>query len=52
LACYALIAAFDSLCGNFEAMDTAYKLPAMTRIGHVHLKVTDLQRAIDFYCDY
>jgi len=31
-------------------MDTAYKLPAMTRIGHVHLKVSDLQRAIDFYC--
>jgi catechol-2,3-dioxygenase len=21
-----------------------------TRIGHVHLKVADLQRALDFYC--
>lgn len=27
-----------------------YKIPAQTRIGHVHLKVADLQRAIDFYC--
>jgi len=31
-------------------MDTTYKLPTMTRIGHVHLKVSDLQRAINFYC--
>jgi catechol 2,3-dioxygenase len=27
-----------------------YQLPAQTRIGHVHLKVADLERAIDFYC--
>ncbi len=27
-----------------------YRLPATTHIGHVHLKVADLQRAIDFYC--
>ncbi|GAA4336999.1 VOC family protein [Mucilaginibacter gynuensis] len=27
-----------------------YKIPAQTRIGHVHLKVSDLQRSIDFYC--
>src|ERR1700761_5670272 len=26
-----------------------YKLPAQTRIGHVHLKVSDLQRSLDFY---
>lgn len=25
-------------------------LPAATRIGHVHLKVAHLQRALDFYC--
>lgn len=25
-------------------------LPPRTRIGHVHLKVADLQRALDFYC--
>jgi catechol 2,3-dioxygenase len=27
-----------------------YKIPAETRIGHVHLKVSDLQRSLDFYC--
>jgi catechol 2,3-dioxygenase len=25
-------------------------IPAGTRIGHVHLKVADLDRALDFYC--
>ncbi|MCO5945496.1 VOC family protein [Mucilaginibacter flavidus] len=28
----------------------AYKIPAKTRIGHVHLKVADLQKSLDFYC--
>lgn len=28
-----------------------YVVPAQTRIGHVHLKVADLQRALAFYCD-
>ena len=28
-----------------------YKIPAKTRIGHVHLKVSDLQRSMAFYCD-
>lgn len=32
-------------------METAYNLPAQTRIGHVHLKVADLDRALQFYCD-
>ncbi len=27
-----------------------YKIPAQTRIGHVHLKVSNLQRSLDFYC--
>ena len=27
----------------------AYKIPAGTRIGHVHLKVSDLQKSLDFY---
>ena len=27
-----------------------YQIPAQTRIGHVHLKVSDLQRSINFYC--
>jgi len=28
-----------------------YKVPAKTRIGHVHLKVSDLDRALAFYRD-
>ncbi|WP_242916514.1 VOC family protein [Pontibacter liquoris] len=28
----------------------AYIIPKDTRIGHVHLKVADLQRSLDFYC--
>ncbi len=28
----------------------SYTIPAQTRIGHVHLKVSDLQRSLDFYC--
>ncbi|MDZ7718604.1 MAG: VOC family protein [Balneolaceae bacterium] len=27
-----------------------YKIPVQTRIGHVHLKVSDIQRSLDFYC--
>lgn len=27
-----------------------YNIPAQTRIGHVHLKVADIQRSLDFYC--
>jgi catechol 2,3-dioxygenase len=27
-----------------------YNVPAQTRIGHVHLKVSDLERSISFYC--
>ncbi len=28
-----------------------YTIPAQTRIGHIHLKVADLKRAMTFYCD-
>lgn len=28
----------------------SYKIPLQTSIGHVHLKVSDLQRSLDFYC--
>ena len=31
-------------------MEETYTIPAGTRIRHVHLKVADLQRAMDFYC--
>jgi len=27
-----------------------YKIPDNTRIGHIHLKVADIQRSLDFYC--
>ncbi|WP_159471316.1 VOC family protein [Dyadobacter sp. 3J3] len=27
-----------------------YIVPAQTRIGHVHLKVSDLEKSLDFYC--
>jgi catechol 2,3-dioxygenase len=32
-------------------MKPTYVLPSQTRIGHVHLKVADLDRALQFYCD-
>lgn len=31
-------------------MSAPYQVPAKTRIGHVHLKVSDLQQSLDFYC--
>jgi catechol 2,3-dioxygenase len=31
-------------------MNAPYTIPANTRIGHVHLKVSNLQKAEDFYC--
>ena len=29
---------------------TDYTVPSQTRIGHVHLKVSNLEKALDFYC--
>lgn len=31
-------------------MLTPYKIPSKTQIGHVHLKVSELERSLDFYC--
>src|SRR5690606_5463933 len=31
--------------------ESKYKVPDQTRIGHVHLKVSDLKRSMEFYCD-
>lgn len=28
-----------------------YKIPKDTRIGHVHLKVSNIEKALEFYCD-
>lgn len=33
------------------AIDTNYTIPKNTRIGHIHLKVADIQRSLDFYCE-
>lgn len=32
-------------------MKESYKIPEQTHIGHVHLKVADIQRSLDFYCN-
>jgi catechol 2,3-dioxygenase len=32
-------------------MENIYRVPAQTRIGHVHLKVSDLDRSLEFYRD-
>ena len=32
-----------------NVMDSNYKIPSQTRIGHVHLKVANLNRALEFY---
>ncbi len=32
-------------------MERDYIIPAQTRIGHIHLKVADLNRALEFYRD-
>ena len=31
-------------------IETGYTIPKDTKIGHVHLKVADIQRSLDFYC--
>lgn len=31
-------------------MGIPYMIPAQTRVGHVHLKVADLERSLAFYC--
>ncbi|HLF62833.1 MAG TPA: VOC family protein [Saprospiraceae bacterium] len=32
-------------------MTEQYKIPVQTHIGHVHLKVAELKRSLEFYCD-
>lgn len=32
-------------------MSNSYTIPAQTRIGHVHLKVANLERSLQFYCE-
>jgi catechol 2,3-dioxygenase len=40
---------FSTNIENMEKRPT-YAIPAQTRIGHVHLKVADLERSLAFYC--
>src|SRR6185437_15970415 len=32
-------------------MSSKYVIPNQTRIGHVHLKVSNLDKSLDFYCN-
>jgi catechol 2,3-dioxygenase len=32
-------------------MSVKYSIPSQTRIGHIHLKVSDLEQSLAFYCD-
>ena len=32
-------------------MKASYKIPTQTKIGHVHLKVSNLKCSLEFYCD-
>ena len=32
-------------------MSSSFTIPEKTSIGHVHLKVSDLERSLQFYCD-
>lgn len=36
---------------NQSTLHMAYEVPAATRIGHVHLKVADIERSLGFYRD-
>jgi catechol 2,3-dioxygenase len=31
--------------------ESHYRIPSQTRIGHIHLKVSDIKRSLEFYCD-
>jgi catechol 2,3-dioxygenase len=44
-----VVTSFNDLLLNSSEMEI-YKIPAETRIGHIHLKVSDLKRSLDFYC--
>ena len=40
----------NSASSAAPATGAAYEVPEQTRIGHVHLQVTDLDKALGFYC--
>lgn len=34
-----------------KPFDNSYVVPAGTRIGHIHIKVSDIERSLRFYCE-
>ena len=40
----------NSVTHSFYVMEK-YIIPALTRIGHIHLKVSDIKKSLAFYCD-
>lgn len=42
---------FHYYCSTAKIKKMDYKAPAQTKIGHVHLKVADLERSLQFYRD-
>jgi catechol 2,3-dioxygenase len=40
----------DGVSALTVPLQTAYQIPAGAGIGHAHLKVSDLERALEFYC--
>lgn len=50
--CATLVSKLLKLPPCFELKkEMSYQIPAQTRIGHVHLKVSDLERSLSFYHD-
>ena len=47
----AALPAFSYIPVSIHLMAASYTIPAQTRIGHVHLKVSDLDRSLAFYRD-
>ncbi|WP_426058918.1 VOC family protein [Hymenobacter sp. B1770] len=40
----------DNPTSDTSQQAASYEAPAQTRIGHVHLQVTDLEKSLAFYC--
>jgi catechol 2,3-dioxygenase len=48
---YTLYAFQNLIPWTTMSSEVNYRIPSATRIGHVHLKVSDLERSLGFYCD-
>src|SRR5690606_38191922 len=36
---------------HMDTKNATYSIPSQTRIGHIHLKVANMERSLEFYCD-